>query len=267
MGAAIAESNTKIIGCEKVLLEETKERDCGACSSIFYKLSLRDIQIKYLGSGSEEDPPSGHLSLNFKDAKCETLARSLKYQKFCDINEIGLYVTKSKTKRVVDFLELSFPSKINCLYIRSWNQTDLNKSNYFRLLISLGSRVAHEASFRSFYISLRGLKKLIAAYRHIRVLCLSACKLSIPNVPNFSKALTNCQIQEIKLSYSGNSYSSDWKNNLYQFKNLICGLAGSPDLRSSLKEVNIHRCCISQNEAEEIFVENQLGEVKIIDGN
>ncbi|CAI2372219.1 unnamed protein product [Moneuplotes crassus] len=144
---------------------------------------------------------------------------------------------------------------------------NLNRSNYFNLLINLSSKISRKVVFSRFSLNLRQLKRLIAAYKHVRVLRLPDCILSVPSAPDFSKALTNCQIQELDLSYSGESYSSDWENNLDEFKNLVEGLASSPDLRLSIRRVSILGCLITQNEAEQIFAVNELEQVKIMDGN
>ncbi|CAI2372150.1 unnamed protein product [Moneuplotes crassus] len=143
---------------------------------------------------------------------------------------------------------------------------DLKRSNYLNSLTRLSSKVVQQVHFSDFSIGLPQLKRLVAAFRHVRALGLRYCRLSIPSVADLSKALKNCQIQEIYLLESGNSDRSDWENNLEEFENLVQGLASSPDLRLSLEQVNVYNCGVTQNKAEHIFEENQLGGVNIIDG-
>ncbi|CAI2360859.1 unnamed protein product [Moneuplotes crassus] len=80
---------------------------------------------------------------------------------------------------------------------------DLNRANYLNSLTRLSSKVIQRVTLESFNIGLPQLKRLVAAYKHVRVMGLIQCTLSIPSVPDFSKALTNCQIQELNLEGSG----------------------------------------------------------------
>ncbi|CAI2386127.1 unnamed protein product [Moneuplotes crassus] len=98
-------------------------------------------------------------------------------------------------------------------------------------LVRLSSKVAQRVSLHRFCIGFPQLKRLVGAYKHVRSLGFMFCRLSIPSVPDFSKALINCQIQELNLGGSGDSSLSDWDSNFDQFKNLVQGLASSPDLK------------------------------------
>ncbi|CAI2372183.1 unnamed protein product [Moneuplotes crassus] len=257
MDTSIGENKAQIISMEKSLLKKVKSQDCRMRINALEKFSFSD---------SRGDFPDDQLHLNFKNVNDEKLACSLNSQKFYDINAIYLFVDTSKNKHLTDFLTSCFPNKTN--YLGAWTShcTKLDRSNYFNLLVSHNSKVVRRVEFNRVKLSFRCLKRLIAAYRHVRVLTLSNLKLSIPSVPDFSKALTNCQIKTLILRYSGWSDCSNCRNNRDQFKNLIKGLASSPDLRLSLRMVDIHYCGIYQNDAEEIFTENQLGNVKIIGG-
>ncbi|CAI2371617.1 unnamed protein product [Moneuplotes crassus] len=146
-------------------------------------------------------------------------------------------------------------------------EMDLNRSNYLKPLLNLSFKVVQQVTFYNFCIAFSQLKRLVAAYKHVRDFTLYHCSLSIPRVPNFSKALTNCKIQQLNLNGSKGLYKSYRENNLYEFKNLIQGLASSPDLRSSLKDVYIFDTEVKKYEAEQIFEANNLGGVTIIGFN
>ncbi|CAI2372064.1 unnamed protein product [Moneuplotes crassus] len=266
MPKPIEVKNILKMSLEKSILEETKEQDITRCHSIRYKIDPGKREIKPLDSDSKKVPKNSQLWFQFSFLRDMKLAKNLKHLKFFDINRITFYSGDSKNRHIVDFLESSFPDKTNRLFFRSNNIMDLNRSNYLNQLINLSSKVAQLVAFDNFRIGLPQMKRLVAAYKHVRALRLGYCKLSIPSVPDLSKALTNCQIQEINLGGSGNFDRSDWENNFDQFKNLVQGLASSPDSRLSIKKVYISRCGVSQYEAEQIFDENQFGDVKIIDG-
>ncbi|CAI2372239.1 unnamed protein product [Moneuplotes crassus] len=258
------EKGTQKISVEKSVFEETRFR---TCQSILYKIFPNKREIEPLDLDSKINPEYSRLYIDSSDLRDVKLAQSFKHFKFFDINSVGFGCVDSKNKHFGNFLESSFPDKTNHLCLYSWNKMDLKRSNYLNLLLGISSKVLQEVSFRSFCIGLPSLKRLVTAYKHARVLRLWDCRLSIPSVPDFSKALTSCQIQELGLDGSGSSDCSDWENNFHEFKNLVQGLASSPDLRVNLKEVVINGCCIKQNKAEQIFEENQLGGVKITNRN
>ncbi|CAI2373130.1 unnamed protein product [Moneuplotes crassus] len=259
----IEEENSQRISLERSILKEIKEKDVTCCQSIYYNIFQREIETEPLVSDPESYRKSG-LEIDLKDLRYANLVRSLKYLKFFDVNKFILYRADSKNKHFEDFLESSFPNTTNQLYFLSENWMDLNKPNYLNSLTRLSSKVIQTVTFESFYIGLSQLKRLVVTYKNVRVLALVHCRLSIPSVPDFSKALTNCKIQELDLHESGNSYCSEWEKNFGQVKSLTQGLSGSPDLRLSLKKVDFTDCGVNQNEVEKIFEENQLGEVEII---
>ncbi|CAI2384732.1 unnamed protein product [Moneuplotes crassus] len=260
----IEEENAGIISIEKSVLEETKEQNVARGQSILYKIFPEKIEIEPLDSDSEEVPENSELCIDFNDLRYVKLAQSFKYLKFFDINSINFSYADSKNRHFVNFLESSFPDKTNGLYFHSSNKMDLKKSNYLNSLVRISSKVLQVVTFYHFCIGLPSLKRMAAAYKHVGRLRLWVCNLSIPSVPDFSEALSNCQIQKLDLNGSCCYDFSDWENNFDEFKNLVQGLASSPDLRLSLKEVNITHCEVKQAEVEQTFEENQLGGVKII---
>ncbi|CAI2372155.1 unnamed protein product [Moneuplotes crassus] len=261
---ATQEEITQLISLEKSILSESMEQDFSKCQSILYKICPEKCEIKLLNPNSNKVQEKSYLDINFSSLKDMKLSQSFKHLRFFDINKVLVFVVNSKNQHCVDFLEFSFPNKTNGLYFQSWVKLDLNKSNYLSSLTRLSSKVAQSVTFKGFCIGYPQLKRLVAAYKHVRELGLCSCRLSIPNVPDFSKALTNCQIQELSLFGSGSYDCSDWENNLDEFKNLVQGLSSSPELRSNLQKVHIGASEMNQNEAEHIFKENQLGEVEII---
>ncbi|CAI2372042.1 unnamed protein product [Moneuplotes crassus] len=262
---AIEEENTQKICLEKSVLAETKEQEVTTCQSILYKV-LPDERVEQSDPDSEEVSRSSRLYIWLNQTCDEKLLKSLKSLKVFDIDCLALFRIASKNKRfVLNFLQSSFPNKIKSLDFGSSGQMDLKRCNYLNSLTTLSSKVVREINFRQFSIGLPQLKRLVAAFRHVRTLCLGHCRLSIPSVPDLSKALKNCQIQEINLQGSGSPDCSDWENNLDEFENLVQGLASSLDLKLSLEKVFVTACGVTQNKVEQVFEENQLGEVNIID--
>ncbi|CAI2371786.1 unnamed protein product [Moneuplotes crassus] len=263
---AIEEENTQIIRLEKSVLAKTKKQEVTTCQSILYKVRP-DKEVEPFDPDSEEISRNSGLNIWLDQIRDVKLLKSLKSLKVFDIVWLYLCGIDSKNRRfVLNFLQSSFPNKIKSLDFWSSGQMDLKRCNYLNSLTTLSSKVVREVDFRQFSIGLPQLKRLVAAFRHVRTLGLRHCRLSIPSVPDLSKALKNCQIQKINLERSGHSARSDWKNNFDEFENLVQGLASSPDLRLSLEKVYFSLCGVTQNKAEQVFEENQLEGVKIIGG-
>ncbi|CAI2371952.1 unnamed protein product [Moneuplotes crassus] len=263
---AMKEEIIQIISLEKSFLAKAKKQEVTTCQSILYKV-LPDQEFEPLDPDSEEVSKTSQLNIWLDEVRAGKLLKSLKLLKLFDIDLLRLNEIASKNRRcVLSFLQSSFPNKIKNLYFGSSGQMDLKRSNYLNSLTRLSSRVVRQVNFDYFSIGLLQLKRLVAAFRHVSTLGLKYCRLSIPSVPDLSKALKNCQIQEIDLEGSGHSGRSDWKNNFDEFENLAQGLASSPDLRLSLEKVFVSFCVVTQNKVEQLFEENQLGGVNIIGG-
>ncbi|CAI2371654.1 unnamed protein product [Moneuplotes crassus] len=262
---AIEEENTQIIRLEKSVLAKTKKQEVTTCQSILYKV-YPNQKVEPSDPDSEEVSGNSTLNIwlgNIWDGK---LLKSLKCLKLFDIDYLDLDEIDSKNRRfILNFLQSSFPNKIKHLDFLSSGLMDLKRCNYLNSLTTLSSKVVHEVIFQNFSIGLPQFKRLVAAFEHVRILRLQFFRLSIPSVPDLSKALKNCQIQIIDLEGSGDSDRSDWKNDFDEFENLVQGLASSPDLRLSLEKVFVTDCGVKNNKVEQVFEENQLGGVNIID--
>ncbi|CAI2371830.1 unnamed protein product [Moneuplotes crassus] len=261
---AIEEENTQKICLEKSVLAKTKKQEVTTCQSILYKV-LPNRKVEPSDPDSEEVSLNSQLYIWLDYIWAEKLLKSLKCLKVYDIDCLSLDKIASKNKRfVLNFLQSSFPNKIKGLCFRSSGQMDLKRCTYLNSLTRLSSKVVRQVDFQNFSIGLPQLKRLVAAFRHVRILGLARCRLSIPSVPDLSKALKNCQIQKINLERSGHSARSDWKKNFDELENLVHGLASSPDLRLILEKVYVYGCGVTQNKVDQVFEENQLGEVNII---
>ncbi|CAI2372041.1 unnamed protein product [Moneuplotes crassus] len=263
---AIEEENTQIISQEKSVMAEAKEQEVTTCKSILYKV-LPDLKVEPSDPNSAEVSRNSGLDIELNKIRYEKLLKSLKCLKVFDIDWLGLDYIASKNRRsVLNFLQSSFPDKIKSLTLWPSGLMDLKRCNYLNSLTRLTSKFVQRVNFERFSIGLPQLKRLVAAFRHVRILCLLNCRLSIPSVPDLSKALKDCQIQKIDLEGSGGSDCSDWENNFDEFVNLVQGLASSPDLRLSLEKVIVFDCGVTKNQVEQFFEENLLGEVNIIGG-
>ncbi|CAI2371889.1 unnamed protein product [Moneuplotes crassus] len=263
---AIEEENTQIISLENSVLTEAKEQEVTTCQSILYKVQP-DEEVEPSDPDSEEVSENSQIYISSEEICDEQFLKSLKCLKVFDIDWLSLDDIGSKNRSfVLNFLQSSFPNKIKELDFWPSDEMDLKRSNYLNSLTTLSSKIVQRVNFEHFSIGLPQLKRLVAAFRHVRTLELVDCRLSIPSVPDLSKALKNCQIQEINLERSGGLDRSDWKNNFDELENLVQGLASSPDLKLSLEEVFVYDCGVTRNKVDQVFVENQLCGVYVIGG-
>ncbi|CAI2377770.1 unnamed protein product [Moneuplotes crassus] len=135
---------------------------------------------------------------------------------------------------------------------------------YLDPIIRLNFRVLNKMCLECFCINFRNLKKFITSFRHVETLCILLCKLSIPEIPDFAKALNNTSIQKFKLCWSGLPNASNWVEDPQELTNLIQGLSTSPDLKLSLQEVDLRRCLPNETMARSLLEENGFGSAKVI---
>ncbi|CAI2385139.1 unnamed protein product [Moneuplotes crassus] len=256
------EGYAKILSLEKSLLIESKEQDFQRCASIHSNIYSHEIWAKPLVPGTRVHPDE-YYSLSSESLTSVNFARKLNKLKFFDIDHISISNFNSKAKHFSNFLNFSLPNRANRVNISSTNLVKLKSSRFFIPEIRSSSKTIKAVFFNTFWFNRRQLKRVITSFRHVEILGLDYCKLSVPNAPDFSKALKNCQINNLSFWGSGHPKLNNWVNNLDEFKNLIQGFASSPDCRLSLKTVCIKRCGIEVNEAEQIFAENQLEGVEI----
>ncbi|CAI2360043.1 unnamed protein product [Moneuplotes crassus] len=261
------EKHGRRISLEKSILVESITQEYERCCCIQYNIFPEKIKARLLDPESDDYCINDCLVMVFNLPKYMNLMKKLTFLQFFNVNKVELYLSKMKNKHILNFVDFSFPNKTNELYTSANRLMKLNRATYFNSFVRINSKVTQRVLFKFFYLSLYQLKRLVAAYRHVKRLDLLFCKLSIPTVPDFSKVLTNCQIQEICLLGTGGKSYSNWGDHPEEFKHLIQGFSTSLDLRLSLREVSILNCEIKKDETQKIFAYNQLEGVKINGGS
>ncbi|CAI2370801.1 unnamed protein product [Moneuplotes crassus] len=255
------------ISREESLLVESIEQQYQRCCDIYCNALLRNIKASLPDPESDEHCVNFSLGIHFGKSIHMKLPKNLKFLKFFNVDKVILKIDKCQTKHALNFIDFSFPDKTNVLYISLTGKMKLSCGIYFNSLARISSKVTQSVTLQWFCLNLHQLKRFVAAYKHVERLEVKSCKLSIPKVPDFSKALQNCKVQIIDLWRTGDYSYSNWRDHLDEFKNLVQGFSTSPDLKLSLREVCIWNCGIKENEAEDIFAENQLEGVKLMDGS
>ncbi|CAI2365298.1 unnamed protein product [Moneuplotes crassus] len=258
------EKKAKIISLEESILAENKELDYQICTSAYYNTFSCEMNTKPLGSVYGENLYDHKFDFHFGFTCNDNFTRKLQSSKFFDVHMLFLYHIDYKDKYHLNFMNFSSPNKVNYLWMYTGHKIALYRPVYFRSLLRLGSKAIQEVKFSWVMIDEYQLKRLFAACRHIKSVGFEDCELFIISPPDLSKALTNCQIQELNLKGTGGCYFGDWENNPGDFEELIQGLASSRDLRTSLKVIDLTCCELPYREIERVFTENQLESVKIV---
>ncbi|CAI2366276.1 unnamed protein product [Moneuplotes crassus] len=187
---------------------------------------------------------------------------------FCVISsaqELEVDQIKIRNKRVIKFLSSSFPQKVSEFSLVSAFGYTPNIFPYFNVLLRQSSRVTNVICIGGFKLNDRQFKRLMVSYAHVHEIKLCSCNLSLPATMSFDGLLKNTRIQSIDLSYSEHKVNSVRMNNLDGFKRLIQVLGSSPNLKLTLKVINISCFQIEESDAREILNENELGQVSFID--
>ncbi|CAI2378469.1 unnamed protein product [Moneuplotes crassus] len=263
----VQEKNDQIIQQEKYILVKNNEEKYQRCCSIYYNALSDKIGARLPDLGYDGHCVDHWLEINFSYPEYMEFTRKMRFLEFSNVTEVELHIGKMRNKHILNFIDFSFPNKTNELYIYLSLKIKLDRAIYFNSLVRISSKVIERVEFNNFFLSLRQLKRLVAAYRHVKEFSANYCVLFIPTIPDFSNALKNCQIQEIDLCNSGGYCYSNWEKHSEEFINLIQGFGTSSDLRLSLRKVDIGGCGIKHKEAQKIFAYNQLEGVEIIGGS
>ncbi|CAI2363770.1 unnamed protein product [Moneuplotes crassus] len=249
---------------EKLIFSNNRGLSFIRCNNAYYNIFEKEIDTSLLESGFEESSEHGEIYECLYDQRFIKFVYKLELLNLFGTSNITLVTVDCKRKQILYFINHCFPKKVNNLEVSSGMCLREEISDYYNPLIQLSFKVVKKVSFIKYKINEMQLKKIISAFRHVYELGLVSCELSVLSVPNFSRALSNCQIETLNLNQTEWSLNCYLKSNVYEFKYLVQGLASSSDLRLSLKTIYICVCGITQKEIEELLIENQLVRVEII---
>ncbi|CAI2374655.1 unnamed protein product [Moneuplotes crassus] len=205
-----------------------------------------------------------YMDLYLEDQKCIKFIKKRPLLSCVIIDEFRWDYFKTARKNEALKLLLSFPERVISFNFNNSLRDPINLPTlYLDSIIRLNFRVLNKMRLECFCINFCNLKKFITSFRHVETLCIFLCKLSIPEIPDFTKALSYTNIQKFKLCWSGLPNANNWEENPEELTNLIKGLATSPDLKLSLQEVDLRRCGVDIAMATSLLEGNGFGSVKI----
>ncbi|CAI2369402.1 unnamed protein product [Moneuplotes crassus] len=201
------ERTSKIARLEKSILAMNKKQDYERCFDVHDNIPTHCMDAKKFGPNNQNGIKDNELGLDFSHIKDKKFAQKLMLCKLFDTDALRLYNISMKNKKVLEFCALSFPDKVDILYISPLFQAkQKNGSTYFNFLIRNSYKVVCMVFLICFTLNISQLKRLVAAYKHLNILGFNSCKLSISSVPDLSKALINCKLKT--LSCENSTFSS-----------------------------------------------------------
>ncbi|CAI2373702.1 unnamed protein product [Moneuplotes crassus] len=247
----------KIIELEKKFCETTKKLDYKLCTNIYEILFGCILGVAPLDSNSnlysDEEYFTTDLYIYLSEETDVLFAKAMKAFTFYNIEKITWESLQPNNKHASNFLSIAFPHKANKFCINSNMNKKTNVSFYLDKIIEISHCVQKKITFRGLNMSISQLKRLISSYRHVSCIELAFCQFSIPEIPNFSYALKDTQIQRIDLFYSGKNDSMPYNPDALCITNLLEGLISSPYLQLSLREIWIEGCGIKRSETQKLL--------------
>ncbi|CAI2370071.1 unnamed protein product [Moneuplotes crassus] len=242
---------------------KSKEQDFKRCCDLYFNTHNRGLKRSPLYPSIILKDDNTRFILRVLQVNDSNFIWKLRYFKLFNLGRMELYQAEAKPKNIFSFLENSFPEQVNNFMFSSGLQENLGKLECFNCILKISPRICKSVYFDQFIINYHQLKRLISSYKHVRIFTLGCCKLSVPAIADFSKALRHTQIEELRFYDSGDTNYYNWKEYPDQVNNLIKGLGSSPDLRLTLKMVNITGSGISKKVVRKILKESGFGKVNV----
>ncbi|CAI2386060.1 unnamed protein product [Moneuplotes crassus] len=148
-------------------------------------------------------------------------------------------ILSKKLKNLGAFFDQTFPRRVKVLEIGNCNRDCILRNHKLNQIVRISSAVKKEICFWSFQINEKHLKRFLAAFRHVETVGFKKSNLLVPRVPDFSLALKGSKIRVLKFDKSVISSRRNDLTNPGEVKNLVQGLATSPDLKEDLQEFHI----------------------------
>ncbi|CAI2373159.1 unnamed protein product [Moneuplotes crassus] len=246
---------------EEGMLKEIRDREYRLSCTVYHKIKATEMKTNCFDANLKSKHYWSHrLYLNFQKSYPKKFIKSLHLMKLFNVPKINLNYIGRKNKCILNFLKSSLPDEVHELCMHTGTSSNIPICYYFKQILRINHKVLKKVSFIRFSIKRNQLMRLMVSFKHVKVFCLSFCKLSIPEPFDLSKSMQNTQIVRIDLYNTGGKLQSDWEHNQEEFKTLIESLATSPALKTTFKEIDLTNCGLTKSEAR-LVVQNNGFEV------
>ncbi|CAI2386848.1 unnamed protein product [Moneuplotes crassus] len=200
----------------------------------------RDFQSKVCSDVKENGCDDIYLatSLKFECYRNGSLAwYKHRFLRIPDKNQIMIESKRFNALGV--FLFQNFPRRVQTCWLYYPLDDCLLPNHILPQILRFSSSVKKEICFCGFQFNEKQLKRFLAAFRHVEIVEFYGCTLLVPRVPDFSLALKGSKIRVLRFTYISFSRKFNYFTGPNELKNLIEGLATSPDLKKSLQEFHL----------------------------
>ncbi|CAI2370713.1 unnamed protein product [Moneuplotes crassus] len=248
---------------EKLIASKMQRLLNRVCNDSYYNSYSEEILVNPKESNLYCYGDDKILKLSFHNTGTCDFMKKLNPIPLYDVDGIHFHNFHTKNRKILDFFLHSFPREVNFMTISANIFQHINISYYFDSFCTISSSVRNKVSLWRFKFTENQLKKFLVSYKHVKVVSLSCCYISIPHVINFSRALKNTQIKRLDFVMSKFSRSNDLSKMHGEFKNLMESLATSPDLKLSLQGLSIARANVEKDKALNIIREAGFSQIKL----
>ncbi|CAI2366510.1 unnamed protein product [Moneuplotes crassus] len=241
---------------EKSILKKQNQIDCRMSTCAHYNFSNNYYSGASLDLTSDICSNKRSLYFYFCYLSYYKFIKSISPIPFFDMSRCTVYHIPGRNKHILNFISCLFPNKVDDLWISFSTQHKVTIFPYLHGITKITHRILNKMWIGDTFISIKQLKRLFSAVKHLKEFGLYRCTFSIPIVSDFSKSLINCRIRQLQLVEPKLTNERPWKSNIKEFENLIRGLATSLDLKQSLKEIEIRDSGIFKSRIQELLSAN-----------
>ncbi|CAI2379511.1 unnamed protein product [Moneuplotes crassus] len=236
------------------LVQQTEIQTNEALKKIYYQIVTESNKFFIWGK---------KLSLCIENIKDQSFLKTMRKIPYHHLEKINLLnVSHRSIKKIKFLLEEGIRINADSLVFEANNLSRVTA--YLNLIIKISYKISHLICLEELIMNELQLKRILFAYKHVKVLQFSQCIFSLPKVPDFTKCLEGTSIKGICLANCEGRDYNDWINEPQKFENLIEGFSNS-DLKDSLQEIDLwYFCELKLDFVKEVLSKHGFGHVEVL---
>ncbi len=180
-----------------------------------------------------------------------------------DFQQIAIWgIEEEDLTNVAKLLRNSFPKKVEELHLGSAEYLELEK--LVSAIEKCAPSVTDEIKFSKFEIGKKNFEKVFNSFSHVNRAQFTSCTIASEGVKFDNKK--KWKITEICMKNVGSEEESDWVENEDNLKDFLSAISKT-SLKDSLETFETYDNGLDFDEIEEAFVDNDLDEVEVVEGD
>ena len=208
----------------------------------------------------EQDLWNYFLKLNLRDNNDFKLFSELILRRLPFINTISLgFIDKEMLNEVKNFLEKSFPRRLNCLELnlskRPKDISDLlDLFDFVNILVNISSLITNELRIYNCNISAKDMNKLLTYFSHCKKLsfCWSKFDLNDSKEQLDFSMVREPKLEKINFEGCGDPILNDWRNKPEDLVKILKAFKKS-HLKNTIRKFNFDECNLEDDQVSEIL--------------